>query len=101
MIIFAIVFVFIVIMIIFTTYRACRASQNRRLDQIAATSTYDVTRLPQPTRKIMREVLPRECDECGAPLKYSQVKWTGPRRAECPFCGHAVELELVETTIEE
>lgn len=44
-------------------------------------------------RQLIRESLPASCPHCDAPLKYNEVKWTGPRQAECPYCGTAVELE--------
>jgi len=44
-------------------------------------------------RQLIRESLPASCPQCDAPLKYNEVKWTGPRQAECPYCGTAVELE--------
>lgn len=97
------VVIFIVFIVVFVVifYIICRASRSRRLDTISTRSTFDVTTLPRRTRKVLREQLPRVCPECDAPLKYNEVKWTGPRQAECPYCGHVVTLELVETTIYE
>ncbi len=48
---------------------------------------------PEHDRQLIRESLPPQCPECDAPLKYNEVRWTGPRQAECPYCGTAVELE--------
>lgn len=33
------------------------------------------------------ELLPSECPRCGGPIRGHEVKWTGPRSADCPFCG--------------
>jgi hypothetical protein len=44
-------------------------------------------------RQLIRESLPASCPRCDAPLKYNEVRWTGPRQAECPYCGEVVELE--------
>jgi len=77
-------------------YVICRATKARELDSISEQSTFDLTTLPRRRRKILREILPRECPECGASLKYNEVRWTGPHQAECPYCGHTVELQIVE-----
>ncbi|MFX1561767.1 MAG: hypothetical protein ACFFDP_00475 [Promethearchaeota archaeon] len=97
-VLFIVVFLIIVFVII---YFACRVSKAKRLDTISTKSTFDLTSLPRRTRKVLREQLPRECPECDAPLKYAEVKWTGPHQAECPYCGHSVTLELIETTVYE
>jgi len=97
-VVFIIVFVVIVIVIIYFVYRASKA---KHLDIISTKSTFDLTSLSKRTRKVLREQLPRKCPECDAPLKYSEVKWTGPHQAACPYCGHTVTLELVETTVYE
>ena len=79
---------FVVLAIII--YSICRAARTR--SQIE-------TRAYRPTRgerRILRESLPRECPECDAPLRYNEVRWVGPRQAECPYCRHIVELQLVE-----
>jgi hypothetical protein len=52
----------------------------------------------QRERRVIRESLPAECPECDAPLRYNEVKWVGPRRAECPYCGNTVDLEEREIT---
>jgi hypothetical protein len=33
------------------------------------------------------ELLPSECPRCGGPIRGHEVKWTGPRSADCPYCG--------------
>jgi hypothetical protein len=33
------------------------------------------------------ELLPVNCLKCGGPTRGSEVKWTGPQSADCPFCG--------------
>jgi hypothetical protein len=33
------------------------------------------------------ELLPSACPKCGAPVRGSEVKWTGPQSADCPYCG--------------
>ncbi|MDO8124140.1 MAG: hypothetical protein Q6364_07140 [Candidatus Hermodarchaeota archaeon] len=91
-IIFIVFFAFFFIMIIVVGYRACKASQTTR-------RMFDASKVPvarTTTRHLMRETLPTECPECDAPLKYNEVKWVGPRRAECPYCGNVVELQEEE-----
>lgn len=99
-ILFAVVsFIIFIVVFVVIIYFTCRVSRARHLDRISTRSTFDVTTLPRRKRKVLREQLPRLCLECDAPLKYNEVKWTGPHQAECPYCGHTVTLELVETTI--
>jgi hypothetical protein len=33
------------------------------------------------------ELLPSNCPKCGGPTDGSNVKWTGPQSANCPYCG--------------
>jgi len=33
------------------------------------------------------DLLPSECQKCGAPIRGNEVKWTGSRSADCPYCG--------------
>ena len=33
------------------------------------------------------ELLPGECPKCGGPIRGHEVKWTGLRSADCPYCG--------------
>jgi hypothetical protein len=33
------------------------------------------------------ELLPVTCPKCGGPVRGNEVKWSGPRSADCPFCG--------------
>lgn len=77
---------------IFAFYMICKSMR-------AATKGMDIPksvhfeRHSQSERQLIRESLPPVCPECDAPLRYNEVKWTGPRQAECPYCGHVVELE--------
>ena len=38
------------------------------------------------------ELLPSACPKCGAPIRGVEVKWTGPRSADCPYCGANLAL---------
>jgi len=40
-----------------------------------------------PVSEHRAELLPTNCPRCGAPTRGSEVKWTGPQSADCPFCG--------------
>ncbi|MFX1476392.1 MAG: hypothetical protein ACFFCO_13100 [Promethearchaeota archaeon] len=75
-------------------------SARRSLEKISKESSYDLTRLPRRTRRILREQLPSTCPNCDGALHYGSVRWVGPHRAECPYCGHGVELKLVEVEID-
>jgi hypothetical protein len=33
------------------------------------------------------DLLPTSCPKCGGPIRGHEVKWNGPRSAECPYCG--------------
>ncbi len=98
---FVAVFAFIIIVFVGIGYAICKASKNRGLDTISMKSTFNVTELPRQRRKVLREQLPKYCENCGGSLKYNNVIWTGPRQAECPYCGHPVYLEIVESTVTE
>ena len=39
------------------------------------------------------ELLPAECPKCGAPARGSEVKWTGPQSADCPYCGANLPMQ--------
>lgn len=36
--------------------------------------------------------LPSECQKCGAPIRGTEVRWTGPQSADCPYCGANLPL---------
>lgn len=88
--IFVGVFIFAFYMICKSMRSAARVIDIPKSSPVATTSSRD--------RQLLRESLPVECPNCDAPLKYNEVRWTGPRQAECPYCGEVVELE--ETIIE-
>ena len=46
-----------------------------------------VARMPAPSRPHPEEWLPVNCPKCGGPTRGSEVRWTGPTTADCPFCG--------------
>lgn len=33
------------------------------------------------------DLLPTNCPKCGGPTRGTDVFWTGPQSADCPFCG--------------
>jgi len=33
------------------------------------------------------DLLPPVCPKCNAPIRGNEVKWTGPRSANCAYCG--------------
>jgi hypothetical protein len=39
------------------------------------------------------ELLPSNCPKCGAPVDSRDVKWTGPRSADCSYCGAKLPME--------
>ncbi len=91
--IFIIVFIVIwVVIMVIVFNRICKA-------QRASQRMYDASKIPitrTQKRHYVRETLPTECPECDAPIKYNEVKWVGPRRAECPYCGNVLELQEEE-----
>jgi hypothetical protein len=42
---------------------------------------------PPPQVQHRADLLPSECPKCGAPVRGNEVKWTGPRSADCLYCG--------------
>jgi len=88
-----ILFFVIFVIIIFAIDRACRKSKS--VVKVPPTPAFQVVREVSVEGRLLREMLPQECPECSAPLKYDEVRWVGPHRAECPFCGHVVELQIV------
>jgi hypothetical protein len=83
---------------IFAFYMICKSMRSAAKDMDMPRSI-PVTTTSRSDRQLLRESLPAECPNCDAPLKYNEVRWTGPRQAECPYCGEVVELE--ETIIED
>ena len=95
---FFILFIVIFVSIfIFVFYIICKSM--RRSAQSLSPASIPATVNSHHERRFVRESLPAECPECNAPLKYNEVKWVGPRRAECPYCGNVVDLE--ETVVTE
>lgn len=43
-------------------------------------------RVEKDLAKERAEWLPSICPNCGAPLSVSNVHWTGPATADCPYC---------------
>lgn len=39
------------------------------------------------------DLLPSNCARCGAPVRSQDVKWTGPRSADCTYCGAHLEMK--------
>ncbi|MFX0168244.1 MAG: hypothetical protein ACFE89_02705 [Candidatus Hodarchaeota archaeon] len=94
--IFVLFIVIFVGVFVFIIYMVCKSMRS-------AARSMDAVKIPEPEtprreRHLIRESLPEECPECDAPLKYNEVKWVGPRRAECPYCGNVVDLEDREFT---
>jgi len=48
---------------------------------------------PAPELPGRDEWLPRSCPKCGGPTRGSEVRWTGPTSADCPFCGTNLPLK--------
>ena len=80
---------------VFAFYMICK-SMRSTAKTIGTMDIPDVS--PHHERTFIRESLPAECPKCDAPLRYNEVKWVGPRRAECPYCGQTVDLEEREIT---
>lgn len=77
---------------VFAFYMICKSMRaaSKQMDMVQSVEVDDISR---EDRQLIRESLPASCPHCDAPLKYNEVRWTGPRQAECPYCGTAVELE--------
>lgn len=89
-------FIIFIVVFVVIAWIICRATKKRAQTQPIMFSQN--VRPSRRERRILRESLPSECPECDAPLKYNEVRWVGPHRAECPYCGNVVELELTEVT---
>lgn len=40
-----------------------------------------------PAASHRADLLPTNCPKCGGPTRGHEVRWTGERSADCPFCG--------------
>ena len=47
---------------------------------------------PPPGPEHHPELLPSNCPKCGGPTDGSNVKWTGPQSANCPYCGTSLPM---------
>ncbi len=56
-------------------------------DKIMATSSQDSLKPAYSTHR-----LPTECPKCGAPIRGTDVSWSGPESADCPYCGANLPL---------
>lgn len=49
---------------------------------------------PAPVEQIHRvDLLPAACQQCGGPIRSSEVKWTGKQSAACPYCGSDLPMK--------
>jgi hypothetical protein len=60
--------------------------------QAPTAPTPSTTAAPE-TREHRFELLPSVCPKCSAPIRGSEVKWTGPQSADCPYCGANLPME--------
>jgi len=42
---------------------------------------------PPVSPEYRTEYLPTVCPSCGGPIRGHEAKWTGPKSANCPYCG--------------
>lgn len=40
-----------------------------------------------PPQEHRFDLLPAVCPKCGGPTRGTEVRWTGPQSADCPYCG--------------
>ena len=52
---------------------------------VPASPAAPVQAAPIPAQPV--DLLPTTCSRCGGPIRDHEVKWTGPRSANCPYCG--------------
>jgi hypothetical protein len=76
---------------VFAFYMICKSM--RSTAKTIGTVEFPEIEAPHHEHTVIRESLPAECPKCDAPLRYNEVRWVGPRRAECPYCGQTVDLE--------
>jgi hypothetical protein len=63
-----------------------------RMPQTPATPVSSVPVAPTPQEHRF-ELLPSVCPKCSAPIRGSEIKWTGPQSADCPYCGANLPME--------
>ncbi len=61
----------------------------------APTSEPAVVAPPEADLHQRMDLLPATCPGCGAPVRAQNVHWTGPRSAECVYCG--VQMSVRES----
>ena len=67
----------------------------RTIRSFAEENEYDS---PVRERVVEREVLlrqrvPLECSNCGAPINQEEIDWIGPETIRCLSCGHSIRVE--------
>jgi hypothetical protein len=45
-----------------------------------------------PEPEYRDDLLPAKCPGCGAPIRGHEVEWTGPRSADCQYCGTSLPM---------
>ncbi|TFG29722.1 hypothetical protein EU527_15435 [Candidatus Thorarchaeota archaeon] len=55
---------------------------------------YGTTRERVIEREILvKQKIPLECDNCGAPINQEELDWIGPDTIRCLSCGHSIRVE--------
>jgi hypothetical protein len=68
------------------------AAEAKKPEEAAPAATPIATPAPAPAAtpaepEHRADLLPPVCPKCNAPIRGNEVKWTGPRSANCAFCG--------------
>ena len=46
------------------------------------------------TSSLVMPRIPQKCNNCGAIISATGIKWVGPSSVECPYCGSNLAIEF-------
>jgi len=98
--IFPIIMFVIIAIIAITIFKAIFSSHDGPTlfkpmsDVIENIATVAATSGTSQKEAVVLDSIPDVCPNCGAHISISDVKWTGPLTAECPYCGYTFKVKV-------
>ncbi len=91
-IIFFVVFAIIAITI-FKMFAPSGSTIIEPVSQVIQNATSTIA-TPSQKEAVVLDSIPDVCPNCGAHISISEVNWTGPLTAECPYCGYKFKVKV-------